>query len=135
MPEESVTPVIESILESVKKVLGLSVENDAFDPDVLIHINTVFSTLTQMGIGPVGGFRITGYDEVWSSFETSNELKTQQVRSYIPLKVKTMFDPSSNGNITSSLDRAISEMEFRLYVEEENSRYDETLVEEELSDD
>jgi len=114
---------IESILETVKKLLGLAKEYTSFDADILVHINTVFSNLTQMGIGPIEGFTIDGYDETWAEFVTSSELKTQQVKSYMVAKVKSLFDPPSNGNVAEAMHRSISEMEYRLYVEEQNSTY------------
>ena len=131
MEEPIVNTVPGSILETTKKLLGLTKEYDSFDTDIIIHINTVFSNLTQMGIGPEEGFTITGYSETWDQFITSNELKTQQVKSYMALKVKTLFDPSANGNVSEAIKNAISEMEYRLYVEEENSRHNATSVLEE----
>jgi len=125
-------PVTDSILEQVKKILGLAKEYDSFDTDILIHINTVFSNLTQMGIGPEAGFTIDGYDQLWTDFVTSDELKTQQVKSYLALKVKSLFDPPSNANVAAAMNGSIAEMEFRLYVEEENSRYVEPVVVEEV---
>lgn len=131
MEEPIVNTVPGSILETTKKLLGLTKEYDSFDTDIIIHINTVFSNLTQMGIGPEEGFTITGYSETWDQFITSNELKTQQVKSYMALKVKSLFDPSANGNVLEAIKNAISEMEYRLYVEEENSRHNTELVLEE----
>lgn len=110
--------IIESILESVKKILGLTKEYDAFDYDILTHINTVFSNITQMGIGPQEGFTITGYAEKWEDFTLTNPLQKQQIRSLVPLKVRVLFDPSANGNISGALDRQIAELEYRLYTEE-----------------
>lgn len=131
MEEPTVNVVPGSILETTKKLLGLTKEYDSFDTDIIIHINTVFSNLTQMGIGPEEGFTITGYSETWDQFITSSELKTQQVKSYMTLKVKSLFDPSANGNVSEAIKSAISEMEYRLYVEEENSRHNAELVLEE----
>lgn len=131
MEEPTVNIVPGSILETTKKLLGLTKEYDSFDTDIIIHINTVFSNLTQMGIGPEEGFTITGYSETWDQFITSSELKTQQVKSYMALKVKSLFDPSANGNVSEAIKNAISEMEYRLYVEEENSRHNTELVLEE----
>lgn len=127
--------MIESILETIKKMLGLPKDEVSFDTDILVHINTVFSNLTQMGIGPEEGFTITGYDETWSQFITSDPLKTQQIKSYIYLKVKTVFDPTANSNVAEAFNKTISELEYRLYVEEENSRYAESLLEEEVTTD
>lgn len=130
MEESTVNIVPGSILEITKKLLGLTKEYDSFDTDIIVHINTVFSNLTQMGIGPEEGFTITGYSETWDQFITSSELKTQQVKSYMALKVKSLFDPSANGNVSEAIKNAISEMEYRLYVEEENSKHEEVVVDE-----
>lgn len=127
--------MVESILETIKKMLGLPKDEVSFDTDILVHINMVFSNLTQMGIGPEEGFTITGYEETWSQFITSNQLKTQQIKSYIYLKVKTVFDPSANSNVAEAFNKTIAELEYRLYVEEENSRYAESLLEEEVNID
>lgn len=127
--------MVESILETIKKMLGLPKDYDSFDTDILVHINTVLSNLTQMGIGPEEGFTITGYDETWSQFVTSDPLKTQQIKSYIYLKVKTMFDPTANSNVAEAINNSITELEYRLYIEEENSRYAESLLEEEVITD
>lgn len=128
MSEPIETPIVsESILESTKKMLGLTKDYVSFDADIVVNINTVLSNLTQMGIGPEEGFTITGYDETWDLFTTSNALKTQQIKTYIYLKVKSIFDPSANANITKALENSISELEYRLYLEEDNAKYKETL--------
>jgi len=127
--------MVESILETIKKMLGLPKDEVSFDTDILVHINTVFSNLTQMGIGPEEGFTITGYEETWSQFITSDPLKTQQVKSYIYLKVKTVFDPSANSNVAEAFNKTMAELEYRLYVEEENSRHEESLLEEGVTTD
>ena len=121
-----------SILETVKKLLGLAKTYVSFDSDVLIHINTVFSNLTQMGVGPVEGFTIEGYEETWDSYLTvSDKLKMQQLKSYIYLKVKYLFDPPTNANVSEAMKNSIDELEFRLRIEEENTSYIPPVVEEE----
>lgn len=115
-PVVNINPV--SILETVKKLLGLVKEYDSFDADIIVHINTVFSTLTQMGIGPVDGFSISGYSQEWSTFITSSALKTQQIKSYVFLKVKMLFDPPSNLNVLNAMNRNLAELEYRLYTQE-----------------
>lgn len=112
------SPDLESIFESVKKILGLPKEEDSFDTDIIVHINTVFSNLHQMGIGPKDGFTISGYEQKWGDYQLSNLSKTRQIRSYIPLKVKQMFDPSANANVSKSLENTLKELEYRLYTEE-----------------
>lgn len=119
--EPAVQLVMDSILETVKKLLGLTKEYDAFDSDIIVHTNTVFSILTQMGVGPTDGFTITGYNETWEEYVTSSKLKTQQIKSYIFLKVRSLFDPPNNGAVAEANNRAISEMEYRLYTEEGGS--------------
>lgn len=104
-----------SILASIKKMLGIPEEDSAFDNDVIMHINTVFGILTQMGIGSQDGFSITGYEETWSDF-TENQTKLEMVKSYIYLKVRLLFDPPQNSSLIESLNRLISELEWRLNV-------------------
>jgi hypothetical protein len=124
-----------SILETTKKLLGLSKVDTSFDIDIITHINTVFSILTQMGVGPEEGFSIEGYDELWESFITSDIAKTQLIKTYMHLKVKTFFDPSSNTNIAQATQNVIRELEYRLYVEEENHRQSILPIEEEVDPD
>ena len=111
-----------SILETTKKLLGLTKDYTAFDTDIIVHINTVFSNLTQMGVGPDDGFTITGYEQEWDDFVTSNSKKTQQIQTYVYLKVKMMFDPSANSNITEAINKTLAELEYRLFIEEDLSK-------------
>lgn len=104
-----------SILTSIKKMLGIPEEDSAFDNDVIMHINTVFGILTQMGVGSQDGFSITGYEETWDSF-TENQTKLEMVKSYIYLKVRLLFDPPQNSSLIESINRLISELEWRLNV-------------------
>lgn len=106
-----------NILNSIKKLLGLR-DNTAFDQDILIHINTVFSGLQQMGVGPANGFRLEDGSEVWSSFitETAGN-KFHNVKDYVFLKVKMLFDPPQNSALIDSFDRQIKELEYRLYTQ------------------
>ena len=104
-----------SILTSIKKMLGIPEEDSAFDNDIIMHINTVFGILTQMGVGSQDGFSITGYEETWDSF-TENQTKLEMVKSYIYLKVRLLFDPPQNSSLIESINRLISELEWRLNV-------------------
>lgn len=104
-----------SILTSIKKMLGIPEEDSAFDNDIVMHINTVFGILTQMGVGSQDGFSITGHDETWDSF-TENQTKLEMVKSYIYLKVRLLFDPPQNSSLIESINRLISELEWRLNV-------------------
>jgi len=105
----------ESILTSVKKLLGIEESYTHFDPDLIMHINSVFSILTQMGVGPSDGFAITGAAETWPDF--AGDMKTfALVKSYMHLKVKLLFDPPLSSAAVESINRQIAEFEWRLYV-------------------
>lgn len=105
----------ESILDDIKNLLGIK-EITAFDNDLIIHINSVFMILRQLGLGPVTGFSITGYDETWSDFLSGDLSLLEAVRSYVFLKVKLIFDPPSNGTVMNASKELISELEWRLNV-------------------
>lgn len=109
----------ESILISVKKLLGISSEDTSFDLDVLVHINTILTNLIQMGIGPSGGFYVSGNSETWGEF-IQNDLLLQQVKSYVYLKVKLLFDPPTNSSMMDSFKQLANELEWRLFVEKDN---------------
>lgn len=103
----------DSILISVKKMLGLDKEYDAFDMDVVIHINSVFMVLNQLGVGPKECFSIDDDNASWSDFFQGNE-NANLVKSYMYLKVRLMFDPPSTGVLHEAMERQISEFEWRL---------------------
>lgn len=107
--------VTESILTSVKKLLGIEESYTHFDPDLIMHINSVFSILAQMGVGPSNGFTITGAAETWSDFLDDTKLFAL-VKSYTHLKVKLLFDPPLSSAAVESINRQIAEFEWRLFV-------------------
>ena len=104
---------MESILTSIKKLLGITEDYTAFDPDIIMHINTVFAILTQMGVGPKEGFSISDDTASWDEF-ISNKLYYEPVKSYVHLKVKLLFDPPMSSAVMESINRMISELEWRL---------------------
>jgi hypothetical protein len=107
---------MESILTSIKKLLGIAEEDTHFDPDVVMHINTAFTTLTQLGVGPSEGFHIEDETTEWADF-ISDLTKIQAIKTYIFLKVKVVFDPTSLGSATlAAYERQIQELEWRLNV-------------------
>lgn len=108
----------ESILESIKKLLGIDTEYTVFDQDILIHINSVFMILRQLGVGPDEGYKITSKNNVWSEF-TNDDLIFESVKSYIYLKVRMMFDPPQNSSLMQAMQQQISEFEWRLNVSAE----------------
>ena len=109
----------ESILISIKKLLGMTKEYTAFDTDVIIHINTAFLNLTQLGVGPVEGFSIQDDTAEWVDFIGDNE-KINAVQTYIYLKVKQVFDPPLNSSVLEANKQTIKELEWRLNVEAES---------------
>ncbi len=104
---------MESILTSIKKMLGILEEYEHFDTDIIIHINSVLSILTQLGIGPPEGFSIKDKEAVWTDFIPDNPC-LESVKSYVYLKVKLLFDPPLSSSVTESTNRLISELEWRI---------------------
>ena len=106
---------MESILTSIKKLLGIEEEYTQFDNDLIMHINSVFLNLTQLGVGPAEGFLIEDDTATWEDFiGDSNQL--QAVKSYMYLKVKLLFDPPLSSSVIESMNRMIAELEWRLNV-------------------
>lgn len=107
----------ESILNSVKKLLGgLVSEYTAFDDQIIMHINTVFQILYQLGVGPSTPFTIADNTAVWSDF-TSDIAELSMVKTYVGLKVQQMFDPPQGGAVAEAAKRMIDELEWRLNVQ------------------
>ena len=104
---------MESILTSVKKLLGITEDCTDFDSDIILHINTVFTILSQMGVGPEEGFSIEDKSKKWDEF-ISNKLYFESVKTYVFLKVKLLFDPPLSTAVMESINRMISELEWRL---------------------
>lgn len=105
----------ESILTSIKKMLGIAKEYTAFDMEIIMHINAVFSILSQLGVGPDEGFSIEGDDAVWSDY-LSSAVNLNTVMTYIYLKVRLIFDPPTSSAVIESMNRMISELEWRINV-------------------
>lgn len=127
----------ESILTSTKKLLGLDVSYTAFDLDILTHINSAFSTLNQLGIGPEDGYAIEDASATWDAFFGTN-LKYSSIKSYVYLYVRILFDPPSTGHHLNSAEKLKLEYEWRLNVVREETEWvnpEETVdVEEEVLD-
>lgn len=117
---------MESILTSIKKMLMIAEEYTHFDADIIMHINSVFMTLNQLGVGPSEGFYIEDDTSTWTEFIPDlNQL--QAVKSYMYLKVRLLFDPSSLGSATlAAYERQIQEYEWRLNVAAETAKVAET---------
>lgn len=107
---------MESILTSIKKLLGITEEYTHFDADLIMHINSVFTILTQLGVGPKEGFRIEDELATWNDFLQTDSVLFDSVKSYMHLKVKLLFDPPLSGTVMEAYNRMISEFEWRLNV-------------------
>lgn len=106
---------MESILTSVKKMLGIAEEYTHFDADLIMHINTVFTILNQLGVGPAYGFRIEDAEDEWEDF-LDDEVALESVKSYMGMKVKLLFDPPASSAVMEATNRMVSELEWRLNV-------------------
>lgn len=108
---------MESILTSIKKMLGIDVEYTHFDADIIMHINSVFMILNQLGVGPAEGFTIQDETSVWSDFVSDETpVQLEAIKSYVYLKVKLLFDPPLSSSVIESYNRQIAEFEWRLNV-------------------
>lgn len=105
-----------SILQDTKKQLGLDENYTEFDKEIIIHINSVFVILRQLGVGPSEGFKITGTAETWDDF-SENMLLIEDVKTYLYQKVRMIFDPPSSSVLASSIEKDIAEFEWRLSIE------------------
>ena len=110
---------MESILTSIKKLLGIDEEYEHFDPDIIMHINSVFMILCQLGVGPEEGFRIEDKTTTWNDY-IPNDVRLDSVKSYIHLKVKLIFDPPASSAMMDSMKRMIDELEWRINVTAES---------------
>lgn len=107
---------MDSILTSIKKLLGIDETYTHFDQDIIMHINSVFVILNQLGVGPNEVFAISDKNDLWSDFtKDTNELN--MVKTYIYQKVRLMFDPPDRGSLMDALKSSISELEWRLNVQ------------------
>ena len=106
---------MDSILTSIKKLLGIPEEYEQFDADITMHINSVFMILNQIGVGPKDGFSIKDKTTTWNEFVAESD-NLEAVRSYVYMKVRLIFDPPLSSAVTDAINRNISELEWRLNV-------------------
>lgn len=114
MPEDT-QPPIDSILNTVKKALGLAPDYKVFDVDLILHINSTFGTLNQLGVGPLEGFSIEDETVVWGDY-TLNDKNLNSVKSYIFVKVRLLFDPPATSFTLDALNKQAEEFAWRLNV-------------------
>lgn len=103
----------DSILLTVKQVLDIPADNTAFDFTLLIHINSAFATLNQLGVGPATVFEIEDDTAVWATF-LDGDSRFNAVKTYVCLKVKSVFDPPSSAYAVTAMKEQIMEHEWRL---------------------
>lgn len=114
----------QSILKSTKKILAIADEYTVFDLDIITHINTAFSILTQLGVGPVEGFMIEDDTAVWTDFDpVDDHFNYNAVKSYVFLKVRQLFDPPATSYLISAVERQVEELEWRLNTHREQTEW------------
>ena len=117
MPENN-TVLDESILNSIKKLLGVTLDNTVFDDVIALHINTVLANLISKGIGPQeNGYQITSSANTWNEFLGEKPLLIQNVKSYVYIKVKLLFDPPQNNAMKEAFESQAKEIEYLVYTE------------------
>lgn len=134
----------DSILTNIKKIVGIAESDTSFDPDIVMHANTVFSVLTQLGIGPTAGFMIEDAVPTWDDFlsvrqvgqlnadgtvtytdeqlAAANQL-LNMVKTYIYLRVRLLFDPPQTSFVIESLNKQIEELEVRMSIVREGDSW------------
>jgi hypothetical protein len=112
---------MESILTSIKKLLGIAEEYEHFDADIIMHINSVLMILNQLGVGPAEGFSIEDDTSTWMEF-LPDTTSLEAVKTYVHLRVKLLFDPPLNSSVIESINRMISELEWRINLAAESRK-------------
>lgn len=109
----------ESILGTIRGMLGPAEDYTHFDSEIAVHINTFLLTLTQLGVGPLSGFSISGDDETWSDFLGDSNLY-EPVKTYLYMKTKLIFDPPTSSSVMDAMERACEQIEWRLKIQSEH---------------
>lgn len=105
----------DSILKTLRGLLVGNIEDTSFDMDLIFAINAALSNLTQIGVGPKEGFRITGEDETWEDF-LADEILLEQVKEYVQLRTRLIFDPPSSSAVMEAYAKEIAEREWRINI-------------------
>ena len=116
-----------SILTSTKKILGIAEDYKVLDPDIVLHINSVFSVLEQLGIGPDGGFSIEDATPTWEQY-LGNDPRLNAVKTYVYLRVRMLFDPPTTSFLLSSMGEQVRELEWRLNVTREGDKWTDPVT-------
>lgn len=105
---------MESIVNTIKKSLGIDPSDDSFDPDIILNINTIIFSLSQIGVGPSNGFVVTTVDDLWTDYITGSTINLEAIKTYIYLKTKLMFDPPTSSTVIESINANLKELEWRI---------------------
>lgn len=116
----------DSILDTVKSQLFLDPEDDSADVELILHINSTFFVLQQLGVGPAAGFMIADRNATWSDFIGAENINA--VKTYMGLKVRLIFDPPQTGPLAEAMERQAGQLEWRLNVHMEGVKWAETQL-------
>lgn len=114
------TQPVKTILNDIKQGLGVDKVVEFFDNDILMHINTAFFKLHQLGVGPTNGFRLTTGEEQWAAF-LSTDMNIEAVKSYVLIHTRLLFDPPNTSFVLDAYQRQLNEIEWRLNVQVETN--------------
>ncbi len=102
-----------SILDSIKQLLGIDVNDTSFDKELIIHINGALMILNQLGVGPTSGYSITDKNNTWEEF-TLGRTDLEAIKSDVYLRVRLLFDPPQNSFLVASIEKQIQEYDWRI---------------------
>lgn len=125
---ESSAELNNSILLTVKDMIGPSIDYEVFNSQLIMQINSFLNVLTQLGIGPQEGFEITGPDETWDDFLGTHEKLQNMCKSYISIRTRLVFDPPTSSFVIDSLKKNVDELEWRITIMEEEIKRDSSSV-------
>lgn len=111
---------MDSILNSIKKLLGIEDTDTSFDSEIIIYINSVFVKLKQLGVGPTTGFSITDKEAKWDDYLGPDE-KVGDIQTYVYMKVRLIFDPPATSFAVEAMERMATESEWRIQVDRDTT--------------
>lgn len=115
----------QSILKSTKKILGVSLDDESFDLDIITYINTAFSTLTDLGVGSGEGFVIEDDTSVWEDFLAEQPIELSKIKTCIGLQVRLLFDPPTTSYLLDVLQKQLLEQQWRLNANREATAWED----------
>ena len=118
----------ESILDSVKKMCGITEDYNYFDLDIIASINSSLATLTQLGVGPAGGFLISDNTAMWRSFIETDTALFGFVKTYVAKKTQLVFDPPTSSSVANALDAVIKELEWRISIAADEQNHGHSIL-------